>query len=151
LTTIEDLVAEVTRPQPWIPYKQDPDTNRQTDDPAPDVPNPLAGKYLRQDTGRSNERDVPIAVIETEDDGLWGVWLFPENENGKPPLVTKVWRENEPPIGSDVAIISAPQVKSAQTGYVYHPIRVAFRESASVDGPFEPTTEPAYADERLPY
>jgi hypothetical protein len=154
MSRLTDLINEVRRPAPWIPFKPDPVTNRQSDQPNPDVPNPLAGRFIREETGQANGRDVPIKVVETEEGDQYGIWLFPENDKGEPPLLTKVWLEKDPPVGAEVAIISAPLVKSATTGHNYHPIRVAYREASQsvVDEvlPPDPVAAPGEA-EALPY
>jgi hypothetical protein len=125
MSNIQDLVNEVKRPRTWIPYVQD-GNGRQTDEPDPAMPNPLAGHHTRLDTAKLHDgREIPIAVIETEDGGLFGVWLWPENANGKLPVQSSAWLEKKVPVGAMVAVISDP-LKKGENGF-YHPIRVAWR------------------------
>jgi hypothetical protein len=133
MSSIDELLDEVKQPSTWIPYKQDPVTGRQGDEPNPGVPNPLAGTYLRDDEGTTKAGDhVQIRVIRHEATGeLWGQWMFRDDgdDREKDALLTKVWDRENPPTGSQVAVWSAP-LREAASGRMYHPIKLAHRAVA---------------------
>ena len=122
----QELIDEAKKgyPESWIP-KKDGDA--------------IAGKLIKVDKATTAYGPCKIAILETENGTVFGVWLLHTT------LVSQFESAN-PQIGDGVAVLYKGKVKSKEAGHSdYHSYRVV--TDGGSNGDIEWASEKEYANE----